>query len=158
MPRRPRSGGLDSLWASDHIVIPELKTSQYPGRASGQFPLNWLEGYWEPFTALSYIAAITKKITLGTSVLIMPMRNPIEVARNVADLDQLAEGRFVFGVGMGCGAEALLAAVGEPRIRHVPAGSRGPRPCGFDLNTAGSALRGHRQRGDSCGGLAAGRG
>jgi probable F420-dependent oxidoreductase len=93
--------GLDSLWASDHIVIPELKTSKYPGRASGQFPDNWLEGYWEPFTVLSYVAAITKKITLGTSVLIMPMRNPIEVAHQVADVDQLTDGRFVFGVGVG---------------------------------------------------------
>ncbi len=93
--------GLDSLWTSDHIVVPELKTSRYPGRANGQFPPNWLEAYWTPFTALSYVAALTKKIKLGTSVLILPMRNSIEVARQVADLDQLAEGRFLFGVGVG---------------------------------------------------------
>ena len=93
--------GLDSLWASDHIVIPERTISKYPGRASGEFPPNWLEAYWEPFTALSYVAALTKKITLGTSVLILPMRNPIEIARMVADVDQLASGRFVFGVGVG---------------------------------------------------------
>ena len=101
MALKAEEWGLDSLWCSDHIIIPELKTSKYPGRGSGEFPPNWLEGYWEPFTVLGYVAAITKKIALGTSVLIMPMRNPIEVARNVADLDQLAEGRFILGVGVG---------------------------------------------------------
>ena len=93
--------GLDSLWSSDHIVVPPRTVSKYPGRASGEFPDNWLEAYWTPFTALSYVAALTRKVTVGTSVLILPMRNSIEVARQVADVDQLAGGRFIFGVGVG---------------------------------------------------------
>jgi probable F420-dependent oxidoreductase len=101
MAEKAEELGLDSLWASDHIVIPERVVSKYPGRASGEFPPNWLEGYWEPYTALGYVAALTKRVTIGTSVLILPMRNPIEAAHAIADLDQLAAGRMVFGVGVG---------------------------------------------------------
>ncbi len=101
MAEKAEALGFDSLWCSDHLIVPPLKTSRYPGRPDGKFPPIWLERYWEPFTVLSYVAARTRKIALGTSVLILPMRNPIEVAAQVADLDQLARGRFLFGVGVG---------------------------------------------------------
>lgn len=92
---------LDSLWASDHLVIPPRRVSRYPGTADGDFPPAWLERYWEQFTVLTYLAARTSRLTLGTSVCILPMHHPIEVAARVADLDQLLNGRFVFGVGVG---------------------------------------------------------
>ena len=92
---------LDSLWCTDHLIIPQRTVSRYPGRADGNFPDTWLERYWEPFTVLSFLAAHTSKIALGTSVLILPMRNPVEVAAQVAQLDQLCNGRFIFGVGAG---------------------------------------------------------
>jgi probable F420-dependent oxidoreductase len=69
-----------------------------PGR---MHPEHWKECYWEPFTVMSYLAGITSRITLGTSVVVLPMHNPFEVAKQVAEVDQLSGGRFVFGVGVG---------------------------------------------------------
>ncbi len=92
---------IDSLWCSAHIIVPPQIKSGYiliPGR---KHPEHWKECYWEPFTVLSYLAALTSKVTLGTSVVIVPMHNPIELAKQVAEVDQLSGGRFVFGVGVG---------------------------------------------------------
>ena len=92
---------LDSLWLSAHVIIPPQVKSGYvliPGRPH---PEHWKERYWEPFTVLSYLSAITSKLTLGTSVLVLPMHNPFEVAKQVAEVDQLSGGRFVFGIGVG---------------------------------------------------------
>ncbi len=92
---------LDSLWLSAHVIIPPQVKSGYvliPGRPH---PEHWKERYWEPFTVLSYLSAVTSKLTLGTSVLVLPMHNPFEVAKQVAEVDQLSGGRFVFGIGVG---------------------------------------------------------
>jgi probable F420-dependent oxidoreductase len=92
---------LDSLWCSAHVIIPPQVRSGYamnPGVKHGE---HWKEGYWEPFTVLSYLAALTSKIQLGTSVVVMPMHNPFELAKQVVEVDQLSGGRFVFGIGVG---------------------------------------------------------
>ncbi len=92
---------IDSLWCSAHVIVPPQVKSGYiliPGR---KHPEHWKECYWEPFTVLSYLSGLTSKITLGTSVVIVPMHNPIELAKQVAEVDQLSGGRFVFGVGVG---------------------------------------------------------
>jgi probable F420-dependent oxidoreductase len=92
---------IDSLWCSAHVIVPPQIKSGYiliPGR---KHPEHWKECYWEPFTVLSYLSGLTSKITLGTSVVIVPMHNPIELAKQVAEVDQLSGGRFVFGVGVG---------------------------------------------------------
>lgn len=81
--------GFDSVFVSDHVVIPD----RYIGRFSKVF--------YDPFILLSAIAAQTKKIKLGTSVIILPYRNPIIVAKMIATLDMLSEGRVIFGVGTG---------------------------------------------------------
>lgn len=93
--------GFDSLWASDHIILPPLVTSVYPASADGQFPGLWLERYFEPMAILNYVAGLTQRVQLGMSVLILPMRNPIEVAKEVAGADVLSQGRMIFGVGVG---------------------------------------------------------
>jgi probable F420-dependent oxidoreductase len=93
--------GYDSLWCSDHIFFPTLKETKHPHSADGQLPQAWRERYWECFTVLNQVAARTQRISLGTSVLILPMHHPIEVAKQVASLDQFCGGRFVFGVGVG---------------------------------------------------------
>jgi probable F420-dependent oxidoreductase len=92
---------IDSLWCSAHVIVPPQVKSGYiliPGR---KHPEHWKERYWEPFTVLSFLAALTRKVTLGTSVVIVPMHNPIELAKQVAEVDQLSGGRFVFGIGVG---------------------------------------------------------
>ena len=92
---------LDSLWLSAHVILPPQTKSGYvliPGR---KYDEHWKDNYWEPFTILSYLSAMTSKITLGTSVVVLPMHNPFELAKQVAEVDQLSGGRFIFGVGVG---------------------------------------------------------
>ena len=92
---------IDSLWCSAHVILPPQLKSGYVLMPGVMHPEYWKEGYWEPFTVLSFLAAATTKITLGTSVVIVPMHNPFELAKQVAEVDQLSGGRFVFGVGVG---------------------------------------------------------
>ena len=100
---------IDALWASDHLVMPPFRVSRYPGRADGRLPDDWKRTYYQPFGVLGYLAGRTTKIRLGTSVLILPMRNPLEVAAQVAELDQLSGGRINFGVGVGWYSEEFAA-------------------------------------------------
>ncbi len=93
--------GLDTLWASDHLIMPALRVSRYPGRADGQLPDAWKQTYYQPFSVLNYLAGRTTSVRLGTSVLILAMRNPIEIAAQVAELDQLSGGRVDLGIGVG---------------------------------------------------------
>jgi len=92
---------LDAVWASDHIVVPPQTVSTYKFSADGKLPQTWRERYWEPLTVLSFLAAHTRRVRLGTSVFILPMRNPIEAAHQVAQADQLSGGRIDLGVGVG---------------------------------------------------------
>jgi len=101
--------GLDALFCTDHLVSPPIKTSRALHAASGDIPPAWKERYLEPFAVLGYLAGVTRRITLGTSVCILPMRNPIEVAKQVTVLDELSAGRMVFGVGVGWYREEIEA-------------------------------------------------
>ncbi|MER3445357.1 MAG: LLM class F420-dependent oxidoreductase [Candidatus Dadabacteria bacterium] len=87
--KRAEGLGFDSIWASDHIIVP----NQYVGRFS--------ETFYDPFVILASIAAYTSKIKLGTSVIVLPYRNPIAVAKAAATLDALSNGRLIFGVASG---------------------------------------------------------
>lgn len=92
---------LDSMWLSAHVILPPQVKSGYvliPGR---MHPEHWKECYWEPFTVMSFLAAITTRMRIGTSVLVLPQHNPFEVAKQVAEVDQLSGGRFIFGIGVG---------------------------------------------------------
>ena len=91
----------DCLWASDHLIMPAMKTSRYPGREDGELPGPWKNTYYQPFSVLNFLASITSTVRLGMSVLILPMRNPLEVAAQVAEMDRLSSGRVNFGVGVG---------------------------------------------------------
>jgi len=95
------AAGLDALWASDHLVMPPPRKSKYPGTPDGSLPEGWKRTYFQPFSVLNYLAGRTRNVRLGTSVLILPMRNPLEVAAQVAELDQVSRGRINFGVGVG---------------------------------------------------------
>ena len=101
MAERAEALELDSLWLSSHVVIPPQVKSGFALVSGRMHPPHWRDGYWEPFTILSFLAAHTKRITLGTSVTVLPMHNPFEVAKQVAEVDQLSGGRFIFGVGVG---------------------------------------------------------
>jgi probable F420-dependent oxidoreductase len=92
------NAGLDSLWLADHIVIPHTYQSQYPYSPDGRLTTP---PYPDPLTTLGYLAAVTKRIELGTAVLVLPQRNPIIVAKQAATLHQLSGGRLRLGVGVG---------------------------------------------------------
>lgn len=99
--RRAEELGYDSLWVSDHIVFPAQLRSPYPYSPDGKLPLDPSNPLLEPFTVLSYAAAVTRRVKLGTSVAIVPYRDPLVTAKIVASLDVLSGGRFIFGVGVG---------------------------------------------------------
>src|SRR2546430_15166490 len=99
--RRAEALGYDSLWVSDHVVIPHTIRSRYPYNATGDFPLSPSTDFLEPLTVLPLVAAVTSKIRLGTSVLVLPHRHPVLTARMLATLDHLAPGRVILGAGVG---------------------------------------------------------
>jgi probable F420-dependent oxidoreductase len=101
--------GFDSVWVTDHIVIPNRITSGYPYEATGIFDVPANEYYLEPLTVLTYLAGMTRRIRLGTGVLVLPYRNPILLAKTVASLDVLSGGRTILGVGVGWMAEEFRA-------------------------------------------------
>lgn len=111
--------GAECLWAPEHVVLTETYESQYPYSDDGRFPLDPSEGgLGDPFTVLSYIAAITRRVRLGTGICLVPQRNPVYTAKIVAQLDVLSEGRVDFGVGIGWLAEEF-AAVAAPFERRA---------------------------------------
>ena len=116
--RRAEALGYDSLWVSDHIVLPWRIESRYPYNATGDFPLPPATDFLEPLTALSLVAAVTERIALGTSVMVLPHRHPVLAAKMLATLDHLAPGRVILGAGVGWMRE-------EIELFGVPHGRRG---------------------------------
>lgn len=93
--------GYNLLMVSDHVVITPDVAEQYPAP------------FYEPFTTLSWLAGITERVRLGTTVLIAPYRHPLLVARMAANLNQLSDGRFVLGVGIGWARQEFEALGAE---------------------------------------------
>ena len=93
--------GFDSLWVSDQVVIPsELRSSLSYG-ATGQYYIEANQNLFEALSVLSYLAGRTSRVHLGTSVLVLPYRQPLVVAKQLATLDALSGSRIVLGVGAG---------------------------------------------------------
>jgi alkanesulfonate monooxygenase SsuD/methylene tetrahydromethanopterin reductase-like flavin-dependent oxidoreductase (luciferase family) len=85
---RAEALGYDSIWTADHILLPQTEPEPF-----GQL--------LETLTTLSYIAANTARIALGTSILVLPQREPILVAKQAATIDELSGGRLTLGIGVG---------------------------------------------------------
>ena len=94
--------GFDSVWASDHVF-----NVSYVYDRLGNRP------YYDPLSILSYVAAVTENLVLGTSVLVLPYHNPMRLAKAAATLDVMSGGRLVLGVGVGV-IEQELNALGSP--------------------------------------------
>jgi probable F420-dependent oxidoreductase len=93
--------GFESIWLPEHVVLFDDYRSSYPYASDGRFPGGADSGLLEPLTALTYLAAVTDRIRLGTSICLVPQRNPVYTAKQVAGLDVLSGGRVDFGVGVG---------------------------------------------------------
>lgn len=91
--------GFDFLMVGDHVAATPDVTAAYPGP------------FWEPLTLLGYLAGVTRRVELGTTVLVVPYRDPLQTARSLAGLDQLSDGRLIVGVGVGW-ARSEFAALG----------------------------------------------
>src|ERR1044072_5436478 len=86
--------GFESLFVCEHTHIPVSRRTPFPG--GGDLPRRYMHTH-DPFVALSFAAAVTRKLLLCTGVALIPQRDPIVTAKEVASLDQLSEGRFIFG-------------------------------------------------------------
>ena len=102
--------GFDSVWVSDHIVRPVGQKSPYPYNPSGTRPTPQPDSRInEPLTLLAALAARTTRVSLGTSVLIIPYRNPLILANSLATIDQISRGRVILGIGVGWQEEEFEA-------------------------------------------------
>lgn len=111
--RTAEARGFHSLWVGEHVALFDAPRSRYPYAPDGSFPIPPDTGMLEPFTALSYAAALTTTIRLGTGICLVPQRQPLYTAKSVADLDVLSNGRVDFGVGIGWQREEF-DALGVP--------------------------------------------
>ena len=89
------------IWVGEHVVTFEEYASHYPYVEDGRMPLPPGSGLLEPFTTLAFLAAHTQTVRLGTAMCLLPQRNPVYTAKEVATLDWLSGGRVDFGVGVG---------------------------------------------------------
>lgn len=96
--------GFDSLFVCEHTHIPVSRRSPFPG--GGELPKRYIHTH-DPFVALSFAAARTQRLRLGTGVCLVPQRDPIITAKAVASLDRLSGGRFEFGIGGGWNVEEM---------------------------------------------------
>ena len=93
--------GFADVWVSEHIIIP--KDANYPPSPN----------FWDPVLTLTWAAAYTQRVKLGTSVLVLPMRHPLPLAKELATLQNLSQGRLILGGGVGW-MEAEFDALGVP--------------------------------------------
>jgi len=109
--------GIESLWTVEHVVVPAGYESPYPYSADGRMPGPEDSPIPDSFTWLSYVAAVTSTIKLATGVAILPQRNVIYTAKELATLDQLSGGRVILGAGVGWMKEEF-EVVGVPFERR----------------------------------------
>jgi len=110
--------GFDSIWIPDHVVVPERIGSSYPYSVDGQFPVGPTQPYLEPLATLAYLAGVTKRVRLGTAVLVLPYRHPLLAAKMLATIDNLSGGRVDFGIGVGWMREEFEALGSPPYERR----------------------------------------
>src|SRR3954453_5625601 len=101
MGRTLEAGGFESLWVSDHIVMPAAIESRYPFAADGRATWSTDTPYIDALVALALPAAATERGTIGTAVLVVPLRQPVVAAKQLASLDAASGGRLRLGVGAG---------------------------------------------------------
>jgi probable F420-dependent oxidoreductase len=103
--RAAEACGIESVWTGEHVVLPDPRVA--PSPSDPQTPLL------DPAVALSHIAAHTTKLRLGTGVIILPQRNPLVLAKELASVDVVSKGRLIFGLGAGY-LEPEFKALGAP--------------------------------------------
>ena len=93
--------GFDSVWVTDHIVLPHQRRARYPHNDTGHFPYTWDQDIFEPLVLMGALAQATTRVQIGAAVLVIPYRHPLTAAKMLATADQLAGGRLILGAGVG---------------------------------------------------------
>jgi len=101
MVQEAEEAGAATLWVSDHLLMVEGARSRYPYSPDGSIPWEMRTDFYEALACCAWMLARTERAEVGTSVLVLPQRNPLEVAKVAATLDRLSGGRFLLGVGAG---------------------------------------------------------
>ncbi|HWI27040.1 MAG TPA: TIGR03619 family F420-dependent LLM class oxidoreductase, partial [Stellaceae bacterium] len=96
--------GFDALFLCEHTHIPVSRRTPFP--SGGELPKRYKHTH-DPFVALAFAAAATKKLKIGTGICLVPQHDPIVTAKSVASLDQLSGGRMIFAMGGGWNAEEM---------------------------------------------------
>ncbi len=109
MSQVAESAGVESVWTFEHVIVPVDYKSKYPYSANGKMGAAPETNFIDPLIALAVVAAHTKKIRLGTGVNILSQTNPLLMAKQVASLDLVSNGRFMLGVGIGWLQEEFVA-------------------------------------------------
>jgi probable F420-dependent oxidoreductase len=104
LARKVEERGFESLFLPEHTHIPVSRDTPYPG--GGELPREYSHTH-DPFAALAAMAAVTERLKLGTGVCLIIQRDPIVTAKEVATIDQISGGRFLFGVGAGWNREEM---------------------------------------------------
>lgn len=120
LARTLERAGFDSVWVGDHVVMPAAIESRYPFAADGRATWATSTPYVDAIVALALAAAVTTRVTLGTAVLVLPLRHPVILAKQVSSIDVAAGGRVSLGVGAGWLREEFAAL-------NVPFENRGAR-------------------------------
>ena len=113
MARAAEAAGFESLWTVEHVVVPADYNSPYPYSANGKMPGDDDSPIPDPLIWLTYVAAATQAINLATGILILPQRNPVVLAKELATLDFMSNGRMLLGTGVGWMTEEF-DAIGVP--------------------------------------------
>jgi probable F420-dependent oxidoreductase len=111
--------GFDSIWVGERLLWPLKPQTPYPGTPDGSLP-TFQQNVLDPLETLTYVAANTNKIALGTSVIDMLFHNPVILARRFASLDVLSEGRAICGLGLGW-------SIDEYQASNIPFEHKGER-------------------------------
>jgi probable F420-dependent oxidoreductase len=119
MAKNAESEGFDSLWVFERLLWPISPQTPYGGTSDGSLPIEY-QIMFDPLETLTFAAANTNKIALGTSVLDMLFHNPVILARRFATLDVLSEGRAIAGLGIGWSKD-------EYEVSNIPFQNRGKR-------------------------------
>ncbi len=120
LARGAEERGFHAIWLGEHVVLFDQYEAQYPYAKDGRIPIGGERGLLEPMTAMAFMAAHSQTIRLGTGICLVPQRNPVYTAKEVAAVDYLSGGRVDFGVGIGWLAEEFSAL-------EVPFARRGAR-------------------------------
>lgn len=110
--RAAEQAGFESLWTGEHVILPDPQAP--PSPVAPDYPML------DPTVSLAFIAAHTSKVKLGTGIIILPQRNPVVLAKELASMDTLSNGRLIFGIGIGY-LKPEFEAIG------VPFDHKGPR-------------------------------